>query len=233
MWLQAGKEVAIVGTRNGHALVMGYSGLGYRTERIIAEDGGIGAPDGRIVDLAPSPDGMVLALAVASLKEPRLDVVMRDLISEGAANPVSNFDGEFDSVSIGWLGEFSVPLALRRPFESRRRTSRPRPSPVLRRQHRRRASSGLYIINISGVVTTGYLKLNCKMSPLSWSPEGMVAAGVGRRGCAADNHRSRARNHAGRINAQAPIRVLDWAPRIEIVSFPGNQSNRRNRHLSL
>ena len=76
-------------------------------ERVIAEDGGIGAPDGSLVDLAASPDGMVLALAVVNSKEKRLDVVTRDVISEGAANPVSSFDGEFESASIGWLGDFT------------------------------------------------------------------------------------------------------------------------------
>src|ERR1700730_11847870 len=39
IWLQAGKEVAITGTRNGHTVVIGYGGTGYRTERVIAEDG--------------------------------------------------------------------------------------------------------------------------------------------------------------------------------------------------
>src|SRR5438067_2035028 len=64
MWLQTGKEVAIVGTSNGRTIVMGYGGAGYRTPRVIAEDGGVGAPDGNIVDVAVSPNGMVLALAV-------------------------------------------------------------------------------------------------------------------------------------------------------------------------
>src|ERR1700686_955610 len=40
MWLQAGKEVAIAGTRDGHTVLLGYGGIGYRTERIIPEDGG-------------------------------------------------------------------------------------------------------------------------------------------------------------------------------------------------
>src|SRR5271166_3270488 len=113
MWLQAGKEVAVTGTRNEHTVVLGYGGTGYRTERVIAADGGIGAPDGSIVDLAASPNGMVLALAVVKPEEKQLEVVTRDVISEGAANPVSSFDGEFARVSIGWLGQFTIPLALR------------------------------------------------------------------------------------------------------------------------
>src|SRR6202035_971201 len=38
IWLQSGQEVAITGTRNGHTVVIGYGGTGYRTERVIAED---------------------------------------------------------------------------------------------------------------------------------------------------------------------------------------------------
>ncbi len=110
MWLQAGKEVAVVGTRNGHAVIMGYGGLGYRTARVIAEDGGIGAPDGSIVDLAASPDGMVLALAVANPKGK----------ASRRGYPRCHFRGRGQSdfqlrrrisisVSIGWLGEFTIP----------------------------------------------------------------------------------------------------------------------------
>jgi hypothetical protein len=93
MWLQAGKEVAVAGTLKDRVMVIGYGGDGYLTQRVIAEDGGIGAPDAAIVDLASSPDGMMLALAVVSAKDPRLDVVTRELISAGAATPVSSFDG--------------------------------------------------------------------------------------------------------------------------------------------
>jgi hypothetical protein len=210
MWLQSGKEVAVVGTRNGHTLVMGYGGTGYRTERVIAEDGGVGAPDANIVDLAPSPDGMVLALAVMNPKDHRLDVVTRDLISEGAANPVSSFDGEFDSASIGWLGEFTIPVALRahvaddaaREHPVAPPDSTPAPAPV--------ASSGLYMINLSGVVTTGYQKLKCKTSRLNWSPQGIVAVASGDAE-APPMVIDRGKETCQRINAKAPIKVLDWA----------------------
>lgn len=210
MWLQAGKEVAVVGTHDGHAMVMGYSGTGYRTSRVIAEDGGIGAPDGRIVDLAASPDGMVLALAVTNLKEKRLDVVTRDLISEGAANPVSSFDGEFESVSIGWLGEFTIPLALRAQTADQPTQTPLAATPDSTSAPLALASSGLYIVNLSGVVTTGYLKLDCKMSPLSWAPDGVVAVSLGDKD-AQPIIVDRAKESCQQLHGQAPIRVLDWA----------------------
>ena len=209
MWLQAGKEVAIAGTRDGQAVVMGYGGLAFRTERIIAQDGGLGAQDGRLVDLAVSPDGMVLALAVANSTQKRLDVVTRDVISEGAANPVSSFDGEFESVSLGWLGEFTISLALRAPLDNGapREATNPASGPTLALAA---ASSGLYVINTSGVVTTGYLKLNCRLSPMSWSPEGIVGVGSGDT-TAPPIIVDRAKEACQRINPPAPIRMLDWA----------------------
>jgi hypothetical protein len=211
MWLQAGKEVAVAGTRAGHTMVMGYGGTGYRTARVIAEDGGVGAPDGSIVDLAVSPDGMVLALAVNKAQNKRLDVVTRDVISEGAANPISSFDGEFESVSIGWLGQFVIPLALRAPAESEAaQAPATAPPDSTSAPIAAGASSGLYTVNMSGVVTTGYLKLNCKMSLLSWSPQGLVAVGAGDANTQAIIL-DREKETCERLNAQAPIRVLDWA----------------------
>jgi hypothetical protein len=211
MWLQAGKEVAIVGTVNGHTVVMGYGGTGYRTARVLAEDGGIGAPDGSLADVAVSPNGMVLALAVVHPKDRRLDVVTRDVISEGAANPVSNFDGEFDSVSVGWLGDFTISIALRSRAEKEASmaplavTSETTPAPASVA-----ASSGLYTINVNGVVTTGYQKLKCQTSRLSWSPEGAVAVAAGDAD-APPEVIDRGKEACQRINAKPPIRVLDWA----------------------
>ena len=210
MWLQSGQEVAIAGMRNGRATIIGYGGDGYRTERVIAEDGGIGAPDGRILDFAANPDGMVLALAVADAKQTRLDVITRDVISAGAANPVSSFDGMFKSTSIGWLGDFTIPLALQAPEAeppSRDRmgfvNSPPPPASG--------ASSGLYTINVNGAVTTGYLKLNCSLSRLSWSPDGLVAVGAGD-ATAQPIIVNRTKESCQQLNGKAPIRVLDWQP---------------------
>ena len=210
MWLQAGEEVAIAGTRNGHTVVMGYGGPGYRSERVIAEDGGIGAPGGSLVDLAASQDGMVLALAVVNSKQERLDVVTREVISAGAANPVSSFDGEFESASIGWLGDFTIALALRAHIDSE--TSRDPLGGGSDSGHAQlsAASSGLYSINVSGAVTTGYLKLNCKLSRLSWSPQGVVAVGPGDAN-APPIIIDRGKESCQQINTKAPIRVLDWA----------------------
>jgi hypothetical protein len=209
LWLQAGTEVAVVGVRNKRTIVMGYGGPGYRDARIIAEDGGIGAPDGVILDLAPSPDGMVLALAVMNPSKEQLAVVTRDVISEGAANPVSVFDGEFESVSLGWLDDFTIPVELRArnaspaPVEA---SSAPSDSahPAVAG-----ASSGLYMITNSGIVTTGYQKLNCKMSRLSWSPQGVVAVGEGDAEAPA-MVLDRAKEQCQPIGFKAPIQVLDW-----------------------
>jgi hypothetical protein len=209
MWLQAGKEVAVAGARNGRTVIMGYGGAGYRTPRVIAEDGGIGAKDGKLVDLAVSPDGMVIALAVASTKQKHLDVVTREVISPGAANPVSSFEGEFESASLGWVGDFTIPVELRaRPAGSASGEA----SAAALASHPALAAtpSGLYIVSISGVVTTGYLKLNCKMSRLSWSPQGIVAVGAGDT-VAPPVVIDRAKETCQPIIAKAPIRVIDWA----------------------
>src|ERR1700722_3795406 len=207
IWLQNGKEVAVVGTRSGHTAVVGYGGIGYRTERVIAEDEGVGAPGRRIVDLSPSLDGMVLALAVMPPKEKRLDVVTRDLISEGSANPVSSFDGEFDSVSLGWRGQFTIGLALRTRLGDEVSSAAPPGSTPATFSA---AQSGIYTIYTSGVVTTGYLKLNCKLSKLEWASDGGVAVGTGD-ASAPPVIIDRGKESCERINAQPPIRVLDWA----------------------
>ncbi len=212
MWLQGGKEVAVVGTRNGHALVMGYGGAAYLTARVLAEDGGIGAPDGNIVDIAASPDGLMLALAVVHPNLRSLDVVLRDVISASGAHPISNYGGEFESVSIGWLDDFTVPLALRaRTAETTSASGNSPPAGVSSKlKPEPPASSGLYIINTSGVVTAGYIKLDCKLSRLRWAPQGDFAVGEGD-AIAPATIIDRKNESCQRINVKAPIRLLDWS----------------------
>jgi hypothetical protein len=207
MWLQSGKEVGIGGTVKGRAVIMGYSGTAWRTERIIAEDGGIGARDARIIDAAPSPDGMALAMAVVNPAQHRVDLMVRDLIAASDGHPVSSFDGEFDSASVGWVDEFTIALALR--------AHEPNPSPAAADGEspavgNAGAASGLYLIAINGMVTADFLKLKCPLSRLSWSPLGDFAAGTGDES-APPVLVDRGKGSCERLNATAPIRVLDWS----------------------
>lgn len=207
MWLQTGKEVGVAGLVKGKSIIMGYGGPAWRTERVIAADGGPGAGDGHIVDVSPSPDGMALALAVEHPAEKRLDVVVRDLISAGNGHPVSSFDGEFDGASIGWVDQFTIALALRAHEEapgSATADGEASPAP------KGRASSGLYIIAINGMVTADFLKMKCKLSRLSWSPIGDFAVGAGD----ADTPPvliDRIKGTCEQLNAHPPIRMLDWS----------------------
>ncbi len=68
MWLQTGDEIAVAGSVNGRSVIVGYGESAWQSRRVIAEDGGTGAPNGHIVDVAPSPDGLTLALAVLDRK---------------------------------------------------------------------------------------------------------------------------------------------------------------------
>jgi len=210
MWLQNGSEVAIAGTRNGRSTIVGYGGPGYLTQRVIAEDGGIGAQDGKIVDLAASPDGMVLALVVVNPKGNQLQVVTREVISEGAANPISSFDGEFDSASVAWVDDFTILLSLRARSGDKPTNHDTVPSSDNSQATVPTAASGLYIITNSGVVTTGYMKLKCAMSRLSWSLDGNIAAGTGD-AIAPPVVIDRGKESCQTIGAGAPMRVLDWA----------------------
>jgi hypothetical protein len=206
MWLQSGKEIGVAGTVQGRSMVVGYSGAAWGTERILAQDGGAGIKDGHIVDVAPSPDGMTLALAVADSHDKRVEVVVRDVIAAGDGHPVSTFGGDFDGASVGWVDQFTIALALRRRETTvTAATADGRGAPPAAAQ----ASSGLYLIAINGMVTADFLDLKCKLSRLSWSPSGEFAVGSGDE-TAPPLLIDRRKNSCELLNAQAPIRVLDW-----------------------
>ncbi len=208
MWLQGGKEIGVVGVRSQRTVIVGFSGPGWRDARVIAEDGGPGLRDGGIMDIAPSPDGMALALAVANSKEKRIDLVVRDLIAtgEGGAHSAANFEGSFESARVGWLDRLTIGLALR----ASQRAPALQPTSVDGKTIAI-SSPGLYVIGIKGTVTEEWVNLGCPLSRLSWAPDGRYAVGEGD-AVAPPVLIDRNGPSCRPLNGNRPIHVLDWSP---------------------
>src|SRR5215472_945224 len=178
-WLQNGTEIAVTGTIAGHVTVIGLSGQGWRNRRILAaETGPDAAEQGSIVDAAASPDGMTLATAVALPAERRLDIVLRDLIASGPGHPITYFDGVYDLVSMHWLTNSTLAIALRPQPE-------PSPPPLTASQDSEepiapppRPSAGLQLLVVTGAGSVAPLTLPCAISALQWSPRGVYAVGT-------------------------------------------------------
>ncbi|HYA35872.1 MAG TPA: hypothetical protein VEF03_09635, partial [Candidatus Binataceae bacterium] len=130
---------------------------------------------------------------------------------------VSTFDGDFDVASLGWTDAFTIALALRNnPHPS---APAAQPTPVQDHQDESEESAipktlpsspGLYLIGINGAVTAELVSLKCTLSPLKWSPQGRYAIGEGAASAPpiiVDWRTSKCQ----RLNARAPIRVIDWS----------------------
>src|SRR5271157_4096822 len=53
VWLRQGAEIGVAGNANGTAQMVGLSGPGYTTQRILAANFGVAAPHGKLLDVAP------------------------------------------------------------------------------------------------------------------------------------------------------------------------------------
>jgi len=217
MWLEEGKEIAVLGLNNGRTMVLGFSGPGWQSGRVIAEDGEGGAVNGTIVDAAPSRDSLMLAYAVQDRNEHRVEVVVRDLISQGDGHAVSTFDGDFDVASLGWTDGFTIALALRNNPQPSAPAAQPTPAQDEQNASEESAvprtpssSPGLYLIGINGAVTAELVSLKCTLSPLRWSPQSRYAIGTGDANAPPIVVDWRA-NKCQRLNARAPIQVIDWS----------------------
>ncbi|MGH7778198.1 MAG: hypothetical protein ACREQR_00010 [Candidatus Binataceae bacterium] len=210
LWLQNGNEIAVVGTLSGHLVVLGFSGIGWRNSRVLAAETGAGSAEpGRIMDLAASPDGMTLAIAVAAAGQNRLDLVMRDLIATGPGHPIAGFDGAYDLASLAWLNADSIAITLR--------PSADQPAPPVSDDSGiapdapAKPAEGLQILVVAGPGSVVPMKLPCALGALNWNPLGAYAVSTGGAGyppAIVD------RRHATctRLNANAPVRVLGWNP---------------------
>ncbi len=192
LWLQGNKEVALTGTLQGRTEVLGFSGFGYKGMRLVAADGGPGAPHGKIVGLAASPDG--LTLAVAEAEPGRIEIVVRYVISNGGQNSVASFDGNFHAVSLTWLAPNTLAVGL--AGESAAPPAQP---------------GGLYLIHVLGAVTVEEVKLDCPPSTLVFSPDARFAVGEGDEQTPASVFDSR-NGKCHQVSLYGPIRVLGWAP---------------------
>ena len=160
--------------------------------RLVAADGGPGAPHGKIVGLAASPDG--LTLAVAEAEPGRIEIVVRYVISNGGQNSVASFDGNFHAVSLTWLAPDTLAVGL--AGESAAPPAQP---------------GGLYLIHVLGAVTVEQVKLDCPPSMLVFSPDARFAVGEGDEHTPASVFDSRNGN-CHQVSLDGPIRVLGWAP---------------------
>jgi len=216
IWMQNGEEIGVVGTQAGHTIMYGLGGAGWRTGRILAaETGPAAAEEGTIADLAVSPNGLTLATAMVTADGNRVDLIIRDLIASGAGSAIANFNGRFDSISMSWLNDATIALALRQhpapPGESVVSSEPPKfdpdqpdvqPPPSL--------SDGLQLVVITGAGSVVAMKLSCPMSRLSWSAHGVYAVGQGDADAPPVIIDRRA-STCTRFHVPQPIHVLDWA----------------------
>lgn len=210
LWLQNATEIALLGSLNGRTEMLGFSGNQYKKERLIAADGGPGAPRGRIVGVAASPDGMTLA--VAESEPGRIEIVVRYVLSKGGENSVASFDGNFHAVTVRWVGPTTLAVGLgaetSAPPSAPAGTARPG-APTAGQQAV--DAEGLFLINVAGAVTVERIKISCPISPLAFSPDQRFVVGEGD-AAAAPMIFDRQGGACRHLGLAGPIRVLGWAP---------------------
>lgn len=192
LWLQGAKEIALAGTLQGRTEVLGFSGSGYKNVRLVAADGGPGAPQGTIVGLAASPDGLTLAVAQAT--PARIEIVLRYVISNGGQNSVASFDGNFHAVSLTWVAPDTLAVGLAGGSAG---------SPA--------AAGGLYLVHVLGAIAVEQVKSSCPPSTLVFSPDARFAVGEGDEHTPVSIFDSRS-GTCQQVSSAGPIRVLGWAP---------------------
>lgn len=207
IWLENGQEIALIGTEGGHTVVYGLSGAGWRSGRVLAAEVGPNAVvAGTIVDVAASPEGLAVATAVVAPDGKRVDLVVRDVIASGPGNILASFEGHYASVSLSWLNSASIALALRKHPEPPNEEPKPvdPDAPPVPPQ-----VDGLQLVVVSGASSAAPLKLNCPISPLSWSTHGVYAVGQGD-ALTPPVIIDRRKSTCTKFHLNDPIQVLDW-----------------------
>ncbi|MBV8361899.1 MAG: hypothetical protein JO189_28790 [Deltaproteobacteria bacterium] len=204
LWLQRGSAVGVIGTRTGKSVMLGFSGANLSRQRVVIEDYGAGAPGGRLLDVAASPDGHTLATVVAGASRDRLEVNLIDESSLSDTLRIANLDGEFNAAQLTWLSSGDIALATQAatPPASELTTETTTAAPV----------SGLYLITAGPPTSIRRLDgIKCPLSPLAFSPNDAFAVAQGTSTAPPQIIDVHAESCTG-LPSGGPLQVLGWAP---------------------
>jgi hypothetical protein len=212
-WLAQDTVVAVSGTLDQKAVMLGFGGNKLHDMTILASDFGPGTPDGRILAVAANTDGMEIATAIAPAGAHRLDLMVVDTISGGQGHSVASFDGDYRVASMGWLDHSTIAIVIE-PAASA--TLGGSPAGI---------ASGLYAVGISGIGSVIHFdKIGCRLGRLSFSPNRRFAASDGDRDvppAIVDLHLQ----GCAEIHVPGPVRVLGWAPDSSALLYARGGSN--------
>jgi hypothetical protein len=203
MWLAQDMGIAVAGSLDGKAIVIGLGGPKMSNLTAIASDFGPGAPTGRILEVAASPDGMELATADADPTANRLNLMLIDSISGGAGHSVASFDGDYRVASMNWIDRDTIAIVIRPSAPT---------APIASNVDTIGSASGLNVIGISGLGSVTRLdKIHCQLASLRFSPNRRFAVSAG------DSDTSPAivnlqDQSCAELRVAAPIKILGWAP---------------------
>jgi hypothetical protein len=216
MWLAQGTVVGVAGTLDEKTVVLGFGGERLTDMTTLASDFGPGAPAGRILEVAASPDGMELATAVAATDTHRLDLMIIDSISGGKGHSVASFDGDDRVASLSWLDRTTIAIVVQTPTQT---ASNAVPNS---------AASGLYAVGISGIGSVAHFdRIPCRLGRMSFSPNRRFAVSEGDRDVASaivDLHTQA----CAEIHTRAPIRILGWAPDSSALLYAASAGDGKN-----
>jgi hypothetical protein len=177
MWLRQGLEVGVVGTANGQSTILGLSGPGLLHGRILAADGGMGAPVGKLIDAAPNLDGSLLATLVAESAAPRLDVYLRTMDDTDYGRAIASFDGSYDRASLAWLGRHLLAIALHAAAPPVPATP---PDSVSANETMNLPANGIYLMDVTAPQSQFHLDgVACPATRLNVAPDAQLAVSEG------------------------------------------------------
>lgn len=213
VWLRQGAEIGVAGRGGDHLVMIGVSGERYTNQRILAEDFGSAAPRGKLLDVAPSPDGFALATAVAEPTQGQVEVMLRDTLGQNAPYTLAAIEGSFKTAQLAWIDAFTLVLALRGPPPHPAKTpNRGKASAGGKTSSVTGARAGLYAISAAGPPGIRRLRrIRCALGQLSFSPGGRMVVSQG------DDAAPPALINLDDetchpLKVRKPMRVLGWAP---------------------
>jgi len=193
MWLSGGTEVALVGSYNGEAVILGFSGAQFADYRILSSEGSEPLK-GKLLDACASPDGSAVALAVAREDGNGIDLLVHETAAAKRGGRVATLKGNFELASVSWLAHDEIVLAVRKaPVDDQ---------PL---------QTAVHYFNPVGKELSKWRTIQCDLAHPFWNPSGTLAFAATQPGAAAVLF-DRRRGKCSDLLVPGNVRFIDWSP---------------------
>jgi len=181
LWFQGG-ALGVIARRSGRVFLLGYGGLAFQQQQVLAPGDSPDDRNGVVLDLAENPKQTMLAIAIGHPDDGHLDITVRNVSENQPPHRLIRLDGHFLAAGLSWIDFATLALGIipqpptpeATPTAILRASPTPSPTPA-----QPALKAGLYAVSLHRGSPIRKIEVHCAhrvdFTHSVWSPDGRYA----------------------------------------------------------